>query len=198
MKKIIFMIVFVALSSFVNAQVQWNVKAGLNVSTLTGANADMKVGYHLGVGAELPLAKSFYLQPSFLLTAKGATGSSFGFDATINPIYLELPVMFAYKIPVSKSSNFVLSAGPYFAYGIAGKVSIESEGVEANINCFGSGDHDLGMERFDLGLGIGGALEFNKFLVGLNVSYGLLNVAPEIYDGTSHNVNIGLSVGYRF
>lgn len=198
MKKFFLVAVCAVFASFASAQVSWNAKAGLNFSSITNAKADLKVGYHLGVGAEFPLTQSLYLQPSLLLTAKGATGSDDGADVTMNPIYLEVPVMLAYKIPVSDKSNFVLSAGPYFAYGIAGKATVEDSGVEVKVDCFGSGENKVGLKRFDLGLGIGGAMEFEKFLIGLNVSYGLLDVSPKWADESAQNVNIGLSVGYRF
>ncbi|HHU97946.1 MAG: hypothetical protein QM237_07355 [Bacteroidota bacterium] len=40
---------------------------------------------------------------------------------TINPIYLQVPVHYAYKNALNPGTRVVLHAGPYAAYGVGGK-----------------------------------------------------------------------------
>lgn len=69
-----------AVASF--AQVSWNAKAGINMSSFSGADGlDMKVGYQLGVGMEYAFNDTWSLQPSLLFITKGAKAEEEG----VNP-----------------------------------------------------------------------------------------------------------------
>ena len=51
------------------------------------------------------------------------------------------------------------------------------------------------MNRFDMGMGIGLGLEFDRFLVGLDTRYGFLHIA----DNTkAYNIALFFNVGYKF
>lgn len=52
-----------------------------------------------------------------------------------------------------------------------------------------------GLNRFDMGMGIGLGLEFDRFLVGLDTRYGFLHIA----DNTkAYNIALFFNVGYKF
>ena len=130
-------------------------------------------------------------------------------DLTLNACYLELPVMAAYRISLP-STNVVLNAGPYLAYGLNGKYKFEAGEEEMKTNIFGKD----AFKRFDCGLGVGVAFEFGKFIAGIDANFGLANIAPsgkdndqpnmEVADvkfdkGTKiHNIAAHITVGYKF
>ena len=58
----------------------------------------------------------------------------------MNPMYLEIPVLAAARFAIADNQNIVVKAGPYFAFGIAGKCKIGDE----KIDFFGDGDDQFG------------------------------------------------------
>ena len=51
--------------------------------------------------------------------------------------YLELPVMAAARFKVADNTNIVLSAGPYFACGIAGNSKVDLGKGRLEVDTFG-------------------------------------------------------------
>ncbi|MCZ4344397.1 porin family protein, partial [Sphingomonadaceae bacterium G21617-S1] len=84
------------------------------------------VGFKIGGGLEYGFTDLWSLQPSLFVSTKGAKYD----EATVNAVYLELPVMAAARINVADNTNIVIRAGPYFAYGIGGKTSIGDHSVD--------------------------------------------------------------------
>lgn len=144
---------------------------------------------------------------------------------TMNEMYLELPVLGAARFNVANNTNLVISAGPYLAYGVGGKTKMKvksgGEEVTAKFNTFGDVDkitvkaggnsQDIsiselenltgseidakGLNRFDFGLGVGIALEYNKFIFGLDGQFGLIDISDT---ETAKNINFSIGVGYKF
>lgn len=228
MKKGLIFVLFALVSVVSFAQISWNVKAGMNMSNLSGVEeSSMKIGYNIGVGMEYQFTDMWSIQPSLLFTTKGAKQDlgekDYKDEYTYNPMYLELPIMAAARFAVSDNMNVVVSAGPYFAYGLGGKVKNEYTdwNEDTDKEYIASIKHDIfkdikdedgqveekGAKRFDFGLGVGVAFEFNKFFVGLNGEFGLAKFAdaPEFdKDGdiigkkSAKNMNFSIGVGYKF
>lgn len=193
MKKL-FLAAAMALISFTSfAQgLSWNVKAGMNMSSMSNMDeSKMKVGFNAGVGAEYAFNETWSVRPSLLFTTKGVKVDDEGYKETYNPMYIELPVMGAVTFPLSDGVNLVISTGPYFAYGIGGKVKADGE----KINFFGDGEDEAGGKRFDCGWGVGVAAEFGRFFVGLNGEFGLTKVAEG--DKAPKNTNFSIGVGFK-
>ena len=101
MKKSILTVLFALCCTIGFAQVSFQVKAGLNLSSYIGENSDhskFKPGARIGVGMEYQFTDLISLQPSFFFSQKGAKYSS-GYEGTvvdadadvkINQLYLEL------------------------------------------------------------------------------------------------------------
>lgn len=228
MKKGLIFVLFALVSVVSYSQISWNVKAGMNMSNLSGVEeSSMKIGYNIGVGMEYQFTDMWSIQPSLLFTTKGAkqdlSYKDYKDEYTYNPMYLELPIMAAARFAVSDNMNVVVSAGPYFAYGLGGKVKNEFTDWDEDTDkeYIASIKHDIfkdvkdedgqveekGAKRFDFGLGVGVAFEFNKFFVGLNGEFGLAKFAdaPEFdKDGdiigkkSAKNMNFSIGVGYKF
>ena len=113
-------------------------------------------------------------------------------ELSVNAVYLELPVMAAARFKVADNTNIVLSAGPYFACGIAGNSKVDLGKGRLEVDTFG--DDGL-LKRGDVGLGIGVAAEFGKIIAGLDGQFGFVDVMDNV---NGKNLNLSISVGYKF
>ena len=198
MIKTCFIAVAILLGVNVNAQdkpLEFGVKAGVNLSNMTGDinNTDAKVGFNVGVTMDYALSPDLYLLTGLELTTKGFKYTEGDAKITLNPMYLQLPVHVGYKLAVAEGTKVVFHAGPYVAYGIAGKATVKNDLGKEKENVFSTG----GLKEFDFGLGIGAGLEFGKIGVGLGWDFGLVNV----WDADNvkvKNMNGYLSLGYKF
>jgi hypothetical protein len=188
--------------TIMQAQIKFGPKAGLNLSTMTLKNSGIAVdpktlvGFHVGVISEIPLKGNFVLQPALLYSSKGSKYSFGGEDMSISPGFIELPVNAVYKFDIGNMKLF-LNAGPYFAYGISGKIKSggESQSIE-----FGS-DDNADMKPFDMGINFGAGLEIQNFLISLNYDLGLANLVPGVSSTDEADAKtrvIGISAGYFF
>ncbi len=189
MKKLFVLVLVAMVSTVTFAQISWNAKAGINMSTLTSVDdAKMKVGYQVGVGMEYAFTDMWSIQPSLMIVGNGTKfDNGEGESENANLTYLQIPIMAAARFPMSESVNLVGRVGPYVGFGLGGKCGEEKvfdkEGWDA--------------KRFDFGLGIGVGAEFGKIMVGLDYLFGLAKVADWDEDSPK-NMSIALSVGYKF
>lgn len=190
MKKSILFCMFALISVAGFSQIAgWNAKVGMNISNYSGDwDLNAKVGYKVGGGFEYTFTDTWSLQPSLFLSSKGAKKDGISYNA----MYLELPVMAAARFNIADNTNLVINAGPYIAYGIAGKTKQDlGSGAEFRINTFGSD----ALKRFDAGLGVGVTAEFGQILAGLEGQFGLVDVQKA---GNPKNTVFSIVVGYKF
>lgn len=177
-----------ALAGF--SQVKWDAKIGMNFSNMTKLDdAKALSGFNLGVGMDYGFSESWSLQSGLMISSKGYKYE--GFKA--RPIYLDIPILAAYKFNITDNTKFVINAGPYLAFGLGGKA--KADGGESE-KLFGGED---GMSRFDLGLQYGVGLELNDcYLINLTGQNGF--ICPwDIEKGDKpKNMNFSIGVGYRF
>lgn len=195
----------------------FGILGGVNFQNLNGKDYtgdklenDMKVGYHIGVNMQIPIAPEFYFQPGLLLSTKGAIHENTSSKTTTNLSYIELPLNLVYKGLLGPGFIF-LGLGPYVGYGIGGKVNVES-GSDSD-------DYDIEftnvvevtdpiMVPYYKALDVGGNIFFGYEMAGglfaqFNAQFGMLNISPEykiLPDDKSSikNTGFGLSLGYRF
>ncbi|MFV0420059.1 MAG: porin family protein [Dysgonomonas sp.] len=190
-----------SVSMFAQLPVSLGVKAGVNLSEIQKVGDDIKVGFNIGVTAELALPSSFYLMSGLELTTKGnkvkdiiAATSPGGVmpvtTATFNAMYLQLPIHAGYKLDLTPGTKLVFQVGPYLAYGIGGKISYKAKDIKKQ-DFF---DDDT--NRFDFGIGGAVGIEFiNKINVSLGADQGLTKVFK---DTKTKNRVAHISVGYKF
>lgn len=190
----------------VSAQTSLGIKGGLNMSNFYGDEVNdknMKLGFHVGLVADYEFAPNMAIQSGLLFTTKGSEfklgTENVKIEQTVNPMYLQVPVHFAYKADVMPGTRIVFHAGPYVAYGIAGKAKVkgtlgDSSAESRSVNVFG--DKAL-LKPFDAGLGLGVGAEFSRFLVDIGWDMGLVNIS-KADNGNIKNQNAYLSVGYKF
>lgn len=195
-------------ATFATAQVQFGVKAGLNLANMTldgedleldGADTKMLVSFQAGVVADISIAENFVIQPGFFLVGKGVRVEENEFEATLKPYYLQVPLMFLYK-----SNMFYAGLGPYAGFGIGGDYTEQEVGEEDYTEDikFGNSEEDF-LAPLDFGAQVEAGVDLPVGLrIGVGYALGLMNVAPsDVRDNSDisfkHGV-LSLNVAYMF
>lgn len=209
MKKLILFVFAFAATMTASAQITWNVKVGGGWAMCTGdINGDMKGKFvgKIGVGIEKPLSANFSLMPSLEIALKGTKCSNEGsyyddyyenyynysIDENLSPLYIQIPVLGAYRFNLSDDWNLTLKAGPYFAYGISGKY--DNSYYNDDFDIFSDGD----AKRFDAGVDVGVDFEYHRFVFGLEYERGFVSFAASDSDASIYNQAVYVTVGYKF
>lgn len=203
MKKLAFFILLslVTLATYAQSDLKWNVNAGIGMSNWYGDDSDgidAKFAYKVGVGLEVPFANTdvWSFQTGLNFISKGAKGAGLNddwdvVDVTINQLYLELPLMVGARIHTASNFDLLFKGGPYLAYGIGGKA--KADGVSGKVDTFGNDGLDL--KRFDAGLGLGVAFEFDKIVVGVETGTSFTKLVSGV---SAYNLSALATIGYRF
>lgn len=184
----------------------WNAKAGVNVSNITELDAaDTKLGYQLGVGLDYYFTKHWGVQSSLMFINKGyklkgdynypigESAPEKSYDLKVTRGYLEIPLMLAYRINLSKNDKLVLNGGGYMSYGISGHY-INTETLEDGTKKENKvSSFTNGMEKFDAGLCAGVSYEYKKYFIGVFADLGLTKT-----ESITKNKTLGLNIGYKF
>jgi len=117
-----------------------------------------------------------------------------GSIATLN--YFEVPLYAVYQTQTKHGGNVVGGGiGPYFAYGLGGKVKTKSGGQTYSTKSF---DKTYGLKRFDYGLSImAGYTIHQSFCFSLSYELGLANIDRNSrYGDKVKNSGMSLNVSY--
>lgn len=168
-KYLVILLVTLTASATSFAQFRIGPKLGANVGKIDGKGFDeqYKLGYHLGVFAEITLGKKFGIQPEVLWNQINSDTVS-GFSSIYQNLdnqnlsnpqlnYLSIPLLLTYK-PVKVLS---LQAGPQFGILINKDKNIFQNGKEA----FKNGDLSM---LFGAQLNIMRIRVYGRYAVGLN------------------------------
>jgi hypothetical protein len=213
----------VSLAAFAqgDSKTSFGIIGGVNFQNLNGKDMDgdklendMIVGFHAGVNVQLPIAPQFYFQPGLIFSNKGAENSSTILTSTITSTYklsyIELPLNLVYKAQLG-SGYFMLGFGPYVAYAIGGKATIEGGPVTLESDIEFKKEVEIGdpmtttyFKPLDAGANIFFGYELPAGLFAqFNAQLGLININPDdkrLPDNklAVKNTGFGLSLGYRF
>ena len=197
MKKF-FMTAVLAMFALVGfSQVKWDARVGVNFSNVTKADeAKSLTGFTLGLGMDYGLSESWSFRSGLMFTSKGWKFKEEGEKITYRPIYLEIPILAAYKVNISENTKFVINAGPYLAFGLGGKAKYG----DADMKLFkGEDGEDAYMKRFDLGIQYGVGFELSdRYLINLTGQNGFICPFDVDEGDKSKNMSFAISVGYRF
>lgn len=182
-----------ALAGF--SQVKWDARVGMNFSNMTKAEGTKALpGFNLGVGMDYGFSENWSLQSGLMISSKGYKIKDYSKD---RPIYLDIPILAAYKFNISDNTKFVINAGPYLAFGLGGKCKFDEGGDYKLFK--GEDGEDAEYSRFDLGIQYGIGLEIgDHYLVNLTGQNGF--ICPfDIDEGDKpKNMTFSIGVGYRF
>jgi hypothetical protein len=202
-------------------------RGGLNLANVSITDngkvddAKMLASFQVGIIGDVNVSDFFAIQPGILVTGKGSKtqdgdpSDANYFKATTNPIYIEVPVNFVFKGPISKDSKFFAGAGPYLAIGIAGKnktegkflgTSFSSEkDIEWSNDDPSTLDYEEGagfgiMKRFDYGLNGTAGFDLNKVVLSVNYGLGLAKLQSgsnsSADDKNKHRV-LSFTIGFK-
>ncbi|MGB2868920.1 MAG: porin family protein [Bacteroidota bacterium] len=127
------LVVLILATSFATSQsLTKGFKGGLNIATLGGAdadNADLKsiTTFSAGVFFNLSLPGPISIQPEVLYSQKGAKSSVPGLTVTYNLVYVEVPVLLKFNIPLAPGSPVKpnIFAGPAVGFLLTAKVKAD-------------------------------------------------------------------------
>lgn len=178
--------------------VRLGVRAGLNVASLTGdlgEDMDSKCGFVGGISADFAIMESFYINSGVFISMNGAKYDKDGYELTFNPMYIKIPVMASYRYNFNENLQWQLNFGPYFAFGVSGDSKEKEDGEEYKTDFFGDDDDQCGGKRFDMGLGIGTGVTWDKIFFGIQYDFGMTKVVKDV---KGKNSTFSVSVGYNF
>lgn len=197
MKKLVLTVLFgmIALVGF--SQVRWDAQFGVNFSNITqDDDAKALPGFNLGIGMDYAFTDNWSFKSGLMFSSKGWKYKEDGFKETYRPIYLEIPLMAAVKVPITEGVKFVVNAGPYVAVGLGGKYKENWNGGN-DVKYFDSDGYD--MKRFDLGLQYGVGFELaDRYLVNLTGQNGFITPFRHTGDDKPRNMCFTISLGYIF
>lgn len=210
--------------STANAQVSWNVKAGVGSSDFKGSPLmNTRFSYKAGVGMDIPLSAKWAMQPTLYFTSKGSRADIYYGSEQITEVevthrlyYLELPLFAAYKMNLAPSTTLAVKAGPYVACGLNGKASIsntdfDNKGYKFPGNLFKDGTdyNQMGIldnkpiktdayKRLDAGIAVGVELNVHHFLLGAEGTWGLTSFGKDFEGENLRHATGYLTIGYQF
>ena len=210
MKRLFVFAFAMAMTMAASAQITWNAKLGGGLAFCAGMNdeGDTKAKFvgKIGVGIEYPLSANFSLMPSIEVAMKGTkweastyySGYNISLEETYSPLYVQIPILGAYRLNLNNDWNITLKVGPYFAYGISGKV--DAKGSSSGVTVSDDADlfSDLDAKRFDAGVDVGLDFEYHRFVFGLEYERGFISFAPDDADINVYNQAVYATVGYKF
>lgn len=173
---------------------------GLNVPTLSGDDLEYTSGLHAGLNLMLDasdLITNTYGRVELLYSMKGA--GTKGDNVRITTHYLEIPVHYGYAWAVNDKVTLMVETGPYFAWGLGGKMRLTETGNLADLDPSLAGwkieaYHKFfdDAKRFDFGWGLHiGAMFWDKFQVTAGYDWGFINTTNDLLQ--NRNIAIGLT-----
>lgn len=218
MKKLLLIVALVVMAG-ASSFAQLGVRAGVNFSKLSKDMSELtqsRAGFHAGIVYQADLFAGFSVQPGVYFSSKaykadyaapfsGILGSLGGlnileYDGTAN--YIEMPILLKYQLDfIPDKFSVDTHVGPYFAYGISGK--LKSTIVDEDVEIFKDPeDGGLDRNRFDAGLQFGLGINLaKKVYVGWDLDLGLKKIdnEGELFDkanleckNMTHMITVGL------
>ncbi|GEN69442.1 porin family protein [Chryseobacterium rhizosphaerae] len=175
---------------------KFGIKAGGNLSSITGDDTKSKFGFYAGALVNVPISEAFSIQPEVVYSQQGAKAKDNYEMATYtiknmqqNLSYINVPVMVQYNA----TPEFYLEAGPEFGL----LVNAQAKG-DINGQTYKANNKDS-LRTFNFGAGIGLGYRFTPN-IGANVRYivGLTDTLKYGLGETSRNTNFQLGLNYYF
>ena len=183
MKRVLLLIASFIMCAFaVNADPEWGLTAGLNVSTWNGSDCDARAGFNIGVKMEDEVSAPFFIEAGALLSNKGCKWdySLAGYDVlkeNFSLWYLHVPVNFGYKFDLNENLQIAPKVGIYGAVGLWGDDGNDNDPFYDDLKVKEttiSNDH---FSNFDFGFNLGVNFYVQKhFEVSTGYDFGMVNV----------------------
>lgn len=190
MKKMLLVIIATGSMVFANAQIQFGLKAGYNLSSFMQSGSyqtsglSSKSDFHAGILASLPLLKSVNIQSEALYSGQGASFSEGGSTAKFNYGYLNIPVLLKYH----HASGLFAETGPQFGFLLSAKASADGQ----------TEDLKSSSQPVDFSWALGVGYQIPVINLGIDARYnlGFSNIVKNSGDATLKNSVFQLGVFY--
>jgi hypothetical protein len=165
MKKTLILIFSIVALSSAKSQVQFGVKAGMNLANLMVSPSDPETSYgsltsfNGGLLASLPIADALTVQPEINYSGQGSKVSGGGSSGTINYDYINVPVLIKYN----HSSGLFAETGPQAGFLISAKAKVDGQSI----------DIKDGVESFDFSWAFGLGYKIPDVNLGIDIRYNL-------------------------
>jgi OOP family OmpA-OmpF porin len=149
-----------------------------------------RTGLRIGFIADMPLGTSrFYFQPAVFLSNKGRKYAQV-FDTTVSQTlsvsshqfvnYIDIPLNLVYKIPIGRTTKFVIGAGPYLSFFYSAKHKTETFSKDGQYTLEEDNDPGVGKEPgdykiYDYGVNGTAGFEFGRVFLTAHYAQGLGN-----------------------
>lgn len=194
MKKTLFVLLLIiaALQAYSQEKLLWDFRLGIGKEFYKAPEDDhnkFNVNiYSAELGLDIPIGNKFAIQPSFMYKLMHDKNTEFNFydnyyekDDYYNDWdeeksfyhFLEIPVLFSYKLPISKNQKIRFSAGPY---------------VCTNVD----------FKDYEVGTNLRITYEYKKFNVGISSELPIFNNPFPRGDFGKKQPGICLNIGIKF
>lgn len=197
-------------SSDADKSVELGARLGWNFASLAGKGSgfyDGRKGVALGAAVNVNLIRSFSINTGLFFSMKGCSMNyekmlddmmGIAAKSTTAVNFFELPVYASYHLRFTSESDLQIFAGPYFGFGVYGKMGEKLRDMESydedKVDLFGKSK--LGYHRWQSGIGLGASYTFNShYLVGLQYQWGISDIG-ELLDNQWNCFQ--LTFGYNF
>lgn len=230
---------------------RFGIRAGFNMSDLTSAkgldiynglafyNKDLsyvgftdtkpfQYGYNIGAIGQIKIAGPWFIQPSLIFTTKGYNlntqnqgNLSQNVEITAQAYYVQLPIDLVWKYSFSNDFRFLVQAGGYLGFGVAGETHFLDHygektmprnrheqtitpdadngyiGYDYTVHQLLDEDYDdtfmtEGTNRWDAGLELGLGFEYKMFQLSLSYQYSLTPLYDYSHDFTLRYLEKGI------
>ena len=207
MKKLFTLLFVLSIFSIMSyAQMMIGPKAGLNIASIAGDDADQilegqtldsRTGFAGGLFFMYQFSNMFAIQPEAFYTMKGATYSESGADLTISLDYIEVPILVKFIIPIEGSAiKPSIFAGPSIGFNMTAKSKVEFDG-ESQENDF---KDDTKSTEFSLAFGGGLGFPVGNGELGVDIRYILgmstFDDSSDPWDLKNNVINFNLYYGF--
>ena len=207
MKKLFTLLLVLSIFSIMSyAQMMIGPKAGLNIASIAGDDADQilegqtldsRTGFAGGLFFMYQFSNMFAIQPEAYYTMKGATYSESGADLTISLDYIEVPILVKFIIPIEGSAiKPSIFAGPSIGFNMTAKSKVEFDG-ESQENDF---KDDTKSTEFSLAFGGGLGFPVGNGELGVDIRYILgmstFDDSSDPWDLKNNVINVNLYYGF--
>ena len=171
MKRMLLVLLTAGSATFASAQVEFGVKAGVNIAnlTVTGDNSGVSpssiTDFHAGFLAAIPLFSGFKLQPEVMYSGQGASADVSGTTVKLNYSYINVPVLFKYQ----HGSGLFAETGPQVGFLISAKEKADGQTIDTK--------SDTQSTDFSWAFGIGYKIPVVGLGIDARYNLGLTNLA---------------------
>lgn len=204
-KTFLFILMMIGLSSLATAQKKVSFKADANIGFSnvdakwgsTGYDSDMKAGYRITLGMEIPVgtygSTQVYFSPGLSILSRGfrmdfkdLSGNSS--SMTASPHYAQLPLQVGARWKFGDRMGVSVQVGPYLEYGLFGDIDIDIHAKGVNLQLKPDYFGEPGFKRFDVGGIVQAAFEYSRFYFQLGTDFGFLNTSnnKKYLEGMDH------------